>query len=141
MLDRPESDSGRRGAVAVILRGQRMLVIRRSAYVRAPRAICFPGGGIREGEEESEALIRECREEIGVAVIPLRRLWECQTTWGVRLGWWLGTIAADAVPQPNPAEVEEILWLTPREMAEHPDCLASNREFLDLVFRGELSLH
>lgn len=136
--ERPENDSGRRGAVAIILRDGRMLVIRRSQWVRAPRTICFPGGGIQDGESECQTLIRECREEIGLTVRPLRRLWECQTAWQVRLGWWLAEIAADAVPVADPAEVEAIYWVTPAEMAAMDDVLESNREFLRLIERGEI---
>lgn len=138
--DRPPHDPGQRGVVAVILRGEKMLVIRRSSQVRAPRTICFPGGGIRDGEDEPTALVRECREEIGVEVRLIRRLWECETAWGVRLGWWLAEIDAEAKPTAAPAEVEEILWLRPVEMASHPDCLASNRVFLSLIGNGEISL-
>ncbi len=138
--DRPPHDPGRRGVVAVILRGETMLVIRRSSRVRAPRTICFPGGGIRDGEDEPAALVRECREEIGVEVRLIRRLWECETAWGVRLGWWLAEIDAEAVPTADPAEVEEILWLRPDEMASHPDCLVSNRVFLAMIGEGKISL-
>jgi len=137
---RPLHDLGRRGVVAVILRGEKMLVIRRSTRVRAPRAICFPGGGIRDGEDEPTALVRECLEEIGVQIRLIRRLWECETAWGVRLGWWLAEIDPQAVPAADPAEVEEILWLRPAEMAEHPDCLESNRVFLSMVSSGEIRL-
>ncbi len=137
---RPPNDLGRRGVVAVILRGEEMLVIRRSSRVRAPRTICFPGGGIRDGEDEPSALVRECHEEIGVAIQLIRRLWECETAWGVRLGWWLAEIDPRAVPASDPAEVEEILWLRPGQMAEHPDCLESNRAFLSMVGSGEIRL-
>lgn len=137
---RPPNDRGRRGVVAVIFRGEEMLVIRRSIRVRAPRTICFPGGGIRDGEDEPTALVRECREEIGVPIQLIRRLWECETAWGVRLGWWLAEIDPQAVPVADPTEVEEILWLRPGEMAEHPDCLESNRVFLSLVNSGEIRL-
>ena len=126
--------------MAIVLREGRMLVIRRSAFVRAPRTICFPGGGIQDGEAEEAALKRECWEEIGIEVRPKKRLWECTTAWGVRLGWWLGEIDANATPVPDLHEVEEILWLTAAEMAAHPDCLASNREFLDLVQRAVIRL-
>jgi 8-oxo-dGTP pyrophosphatase MutT (NUDIX family) len=131
---------GRRGAVAVILRDQRMLIIRRSRSVVAPLTYCFPGGGIEEGESEEAALVREVREEIGVAVRPVRRLWQCVTPWKVRLGWWLAEMSPRSVPVANPAEVESIHWVTPRQMAELPELLESNRIFLDLIVRGEIRL-
>ena len=68
-------DPGRRGVVGVVVRDGRMLVIRRSRSVVAPLVYCFPGGGIEAGESEEEALVREFREEIGVTIRPVRRLW------------------------------------------------------------------
>ena len=41
---------------------------------------------------------------------------------------------------PNPREVESIHWFTPREMAGLSELLDSNREFLELVERGEIRL-
>jgi 8-oxo-dGTP diphosphatase len=133
-------DPGKRGAVAIALRDGRMLVIRRSKHVVAPLVYCFPGGGIEEGESEEEALVRECREEIGVTLEPIRRLWECTTAWKVHLAWWLAEITPDAVPKANPREVESIHWFTPEEMAAIPDLLPSNKIFLDLVLAGKISL-
>ncbi|HUT10613.1 MAG TPA: NUDIX domain-containing protein [Thermoguttaceae bacterium] len=133
-------DPGRRGAVAVVMRDGRMLVIRRSCHVVAPLTYCFPGGGIEGDESEEEALIREFREEIGVTVRPLRRIWQCVTAWKVELAWWLGDLPDDATPVPDSSEVESVHWFTPREMAELPDLLESNREFLELVLRGEIRL-
>jgi (d)CTP diphosphatase len=131
---------GRRGAVAIIPRGPRVLVIRRARSVIAPLTYCFPGGGIEEGESEQAALVREVQEELAVPIRPLRRLWECVTPWKVHLAWWLAQMPADAVPIANPAEVESIHWLTPAEMARLPDLLESNRLFLDLIQRGDIRL-
>ena len=117
-----------------------MLVIRRAASVVAPMVYCFPGGGIEAGESEEEALVREFREEVSVEFQPLRRLWRCVTPWKVELAWWLGELAAGAVPAANPREVESVHWLTPEEMAQLPDLLESNRQFLELLARGEISL-
>lgn len=133
-------DPGRRGAVVIVLRNGRMLAIRRSRWVVAPLTYCFPGGGIDGDESEEKALVREFREELGVTVRPLRRLWRCTTAWKVELAWWLGEIEPDAVPVPNPAEVESVHWLTPDEMAGLPELLESNREFLELLRRGEIQL-
>jgi 8-oxo-dGTP diphosphatase len=139
-METPPDDPGRRGAVAIVVRDGRMLVIRRSRSVVAPLTYCFPGGGIHRGESEEHALVREFREELGAAVRPVRRLWQCMTAWKVQLAWWLGELERDAIPVANPAEVESIHWLTPAEMARLPNLLESNREFLKLVRRGEIQL-
>ncbi len=125
--------------VGIVQRDGRLLVIRRSKAVVAPLIYCFPGGGIENGESEEEALVREFREEIGVECRPLRRLWRCVTAWKVELAWWLGELPPGAVPAANPREVDSIHWMTPEEMARLPDLLESNREFLDLAARGEIS--
>ncbi len=139
-MQKPPDDPGRRGAVAIVMHGQRMLVIRRSRHVVAPLTYCFPGGGIEDGESEEEALIREFREEIAVTVRPIRRIWENVTPWKVHLAWWLAELEPGEVPIANPAEVESIHWLTSAEMAQHPELLESNREFLELVQTGEIQL-
>jgi 8-oxo-dGTP diphosphatase len=98
------------GVVAVILRQDRFLVIRRSPYVRAPGKYCFPGGGM--------------------AVQPVRQLWESITPWGVSLVWWHAEILPDAQLTPNPQEVAEVQWLRGDEMLALPELLESNRHFL-----------
>ena len=135
-----QSDSSRRGIVAVILRGERFLVIRRSQHVRAPLAHCFPGGAIEPGEDEPAAASREVREELAVEATPLRLLWRSTTPWGVALAWWLAEIDAACVPVPNPQEVESFAWLTAAEIRELPGLLESNLEFLAAVERGEISV-
>ena len=105
LVDSIPDDPGRRGAVAICVRDRRMLVIRRAPSVVAPLVYCFPGGGIEDDESEEEALVREIREEIGVTVRPLRRLWQCVTAWKVELAWWLAALDATAQPVANPAEV------------------------------------
>jgi 8-oxo-dGTP pyrophosphatase MutT (NUDIX family) len=129
--DEPIEPPVRRGAVAVIVRDGRLLVIERSAHVAAPGAFCFPGGGIEQGEDEPAALVRELREELGIVVEPVARLWTCTTAWNVELHWWLAHLAADAAIAPNLAEVAAYHWHTVAELRALPRLLSSNREFLD----------
>lgn len=130
----------RRGAVAVIVREQRLLVIRRSQSVLAPGAFCFPGGGIEDGETEEDALAREMREELAVAVLPRRRIWSSITAWGYWLAWWLAELQTLQSIHPNPDEVESTHWMTVDEMAAHPELLDSNREFLAAWRRAEFEI-
>jgi 8-oxo-dGTP pyrophosphatase MutT (NUDIX family) len=126
--------------VAILMRDARLLVIRRSQQVVAPLAYCFPGGGIEGQESESEALVREIQEELGVAIVPRRRVWSSVTPWGVHLAWWQADFLADCELCPNPAEVESIHWHTQAEMAALPGLLESNRLFLEALAAGEIEL-
>ena len=129
----------RRGVVAVVVRGERLLVIRRSQHVRAPGMHCFPGGAIEHGESEAEAVRREMLEELALSAEPQRLLWRSTAPWNVELAWWLVEIDAAANPQPNPHEVETCHWLTPAEIRCLPQLLASNLEFLDVWEIGEFT--
>ena len=134
------SPERRRGAVAVVLRDERFLVVRRAANVVAPGAMCFPGGGIEAQESETEALQREFREELGAAIHPVRCVWRSTTRWHVELAWWLGELADHVELCPNPAEVESVHWLTRAAMFEHKGLLESNRAFLAALAAGEIAL-
>lgn len=129
-----------KGAVAVIQRNQRFLVIRRSQQVRAPGAYCFPGGGIEGDESEAETLHREMQEELACSVTPLRPVWRSLTGWGVSLVWWLCDLDESVQPVPNPAEVESVHWMTAGQMRANPKLLSSNLDFLDALEKGEFTL-
>jgi 8-oxo-dGTP pyrophosphatase MutT (NUDIX family) len=130
----------RHGVVAVIVDGDRLLVIRRSQSVVAPGAYCFPGGGVEIDESESDALVREIAEELGVIVRPVRPLWHSVTPWNVHLTWWLSEVEHGCEWRPNPAEVESIQWLTPQEIKQLPALLESNVSFLGALEAGEFAL-
>jgi 8-oxo-dGTP diphosphatase len=130
----------RQGAVAVVVRNGRFLVIRRSATVVAPGAFCFPGGGIEVGETEEQALVREFREELGATIVPVRRVWRSTTRWQVELAWWLGELAIDGMLALNPAEVDSVHWLAADEMLALAELLDSNRAFLKALAEGEIAI-
>ncbi len=129
-----------RGAIAVIRRGDRFLAIRRGLSLRAGGRVCFPGGHIEPGETEHEAVVRECQEELALAVTPLARIWQSVSPWGTGLVWWTVAVAESAMPVPDPVEVAEIFWLRLEELARHPDLLEGNREFLSSIEAGTIRL-
>jgi 8-oxo-dGTP pyrophosphatase MutT (NUDIX family) len=130
----------RRGVIAVVPRNDRLLVIRRAEGIAAPGMLCFPGGGIEKEESETEALIRELREELNVDVRPVRPLWKSQTAWRVALSWWLTEIDDDAPLVPNPEEVAAVYWHSLEELSGLTDLLSSNHDFLAALARGEFDL-
>jgi 8-oxo-dGTP diphosphatase len=133
-------DIVRRGAVAVIVREGRLLVIRRSRWVVAPLRLCFPGGAIESAETEQAAVVREIQEELGAEIRPIRRLWESITPWHVHLAWWLSELSPDSRLTPNPSEVDSIQWFTPQDLADQPDLLESNHAFLQTLESGQIDL-
>jgi 8-oxo-dGTP diphosphatase len=131
----------RRGVVAVVVQGDRFLVIRRSTTVAAPGMFCFPGGGIEPQETEVTALVREFQEELSAELRPVRRIWRCQTAWQVDLAWWLGEVDSEATLAPHPAEVESMHWLSAAELGQLDNLLESNQAFLQHLAAGTIRLY
>ena len=130
----------KRAVVGVITQGGKLLAIRRSQNVIAPGKICFPGGGIENGESDQAALVREITEEIGVAAAPVRKIWESTTPWGVQVHWWLATIPNEITFSPNAEEVEWVGWMTFDEMSSSKDLLVSNKQFFAALANEEFEL-
>lgn len=136
-LDLPTSSPVERGVVACVVRGERFLIVRRSALVAAPFAYGFPGGGLEPGEDAATALVREMREELAVECTPKRCLWKSVAPWGVTLEWWLAALPESALISPNPREIASVHWLTQTEILALGDLLPTNREFFAAASRGE----
>ena len=130
----------RRGVVAVARRGDLFLTIRRGEQVAAPGRLCFPGGHIEPGEEEHEAVVRECREELAAHVTPRACVWRNITERGVALAWWTVTVAEEAVFVPHPVEVAEVLWLSAAEMLADTTLLEGNRPFIEAIIAGTVDV-
>ncbi|MFQ5430303.1 MAG: NUDIX domain-containing protein [Phycisphaerae bacterium] len=122
-----------RGVLGILRRDDRLLLIQRSATVRAPLAWCFPGGTIEPGETQPEALVREMREEMAVDVRP-GALLTTQTKHDGRLilYCWSAEIVAGP-PVANPEEVADFAWLTPEEIRTQDGILPGTAEILDHI--------
>jgi len=83
-------------------------------------------------------VVRECHEELAAIVEARECVWRSMTSWGTELAWWTVTLRGDNELVPHPVEVSEILWLSAREMMEHPDVLEGNRPFLEAVMAGRI---
>ena len=114
----------------------RWLFIRRSATVRRPLRVCFPGGWIEAGESQAEAVMREMREELNADVVPVRCVWQHLFGDPPRTLLGLAGQLTSATPSPNPIEVHEVLWLTPDEAVKHPDVLPYTDVFLTALLHA-----
>jgi 8-oxo-dGTP diphosphatase len=114
----------------------RWLLIRRSASVRAPLRVCFPGGWIDEGESQEAAAVREMREELAAEVHPVRCVWQHRFAERSLILWgWLAELKSPTLI-PNPLEVHEILWLTVAEVIRHADVLPHTDAFIAALLQA-----
>lgn len=66
----------RQRAGVIIIRDGKILLLHRHKYGR--RYYLVPGGGVEEGETVEEAAVREAREETGLDVTLVRKLWQVE---------------------------------------------------------------
>jgi 8-oxo-dGTP diphosphatase len=130
----------KRGVIAITRREEKFLVIRRGLTVAAGGTICFPGGHIEPGEEEHEAVVRECREELAAIVEPAACVWRSVSPWGTSLAWWTVRLVEAGELVPHPVEVAEILWLSVEQMLADPTLLEGNRPFLEAIRDGRVAV-
>jgi 8-oxo-dGTP diphosphatase len=119
--------------VVVLVDAGSVLVIRRGPAVLNPGYWALPSGKVEPGESQSEALVREAREELGLTVTPVTKVWECDTDDGAyRLHWWLAEVVGGELA-PDPGEVAEARWLPPDEFKRLDPTFAGDHEFFDRI--------
>jgi len=102
-------------AAAIIDPQRRVLAARRAAPSHSAGMWEFPGGKVEPGETDSQALIRECREELSVTVEPGERLGTDIVIGGgsTVLRVWLATISSGT---PQLIDHTELRWLASDEL-------------------------
>ncbi|MFI7414460.1 NUDIX domain-containing protein [Streptomyces sp. NPDC049627] len=123
----------REAIVAVLLRADRVLAIRRGPAVARPGYWQPLSGRIEPGESQREAVVREVQEEVGLTVVPLAKVWESETDDGrFRLHWWIARAETGEVV-PDPDEVGEARWVTPEEFLSLDPVFDGDREFFERI--------
>ena len=119
----------REAVVGIIRRQGRMLVIERGPAAMLSGYWSPPSGRVEPGETQSEAVVREMQEELGLAVRPLAKVWECLTDdGGYRLHWW--TVEEDGGPlAPDAGEVGAMKWVTAGEFLALDPTFRGDRDF------------
>ncbi|MGO3181599.1 MAG: (deoxy)nucleoside triphosphate pyrophosphohydrolase [Aequorivita sp.] len=59
---------------AVIIKENQILIAQRSEKMKLPLKWEFPGGKLKEGENEERALTREIKEELNIEILPIKRI-------------------------------------------------------------------
>ena len=111
----------RREVVAALIRkGDRFMICRRPEGKARAGLWEFVGGKAEEGETLEEALIRECREEIGVTVrvgAPFTEVTYDYPDILVHLTLFEAEIEEGV---PTPMEHNAIAWIKPNEIGDYP---------------------
>ena len=118
-----------------IMRGGRLLAQQRGHPAAHAGRWELPGGRVEPGETESEAVIRECREELGVDVRPTGRLGtDVPLDNGMLLRIHTAEIE-DPSQQPRAVEHREVRWAAPSELGDL-DWLETDRVLLHSLKRS-----
>jgi 8-oxo-dGTP diphosphatase len=119
--------------VAVLRKGERLLVIKRAPGVILPGYWAPPSGTIEPGETQEETLVREVGEELGVKATPVSKVWECPTDDDkYLLHWWTADLAPREL-HPDPSEVADVRWVTRDEFLRLEPTFAGDRDFVATV--------
>jgi 8-oxo-dGTP pyrophosphatase MutT (NUDIX family) len=126
----------REAIVAVLRRADRVLVIERGPKARRPGYWAPLSGTLEPGETQEEALVREVREEVGLTVSPLAKVWESETDDRLfRLHWWTAEAGTDDVVA-DPGEVSDVRWVTAEEFLAMDTVFDGDREFFERILPG-----
>lgn len=120
--------------MAVPVRAGQVLVVRRGPHARRPGYWTPVSGVVEPGETQAQAVVREVGEEVGLAVTPQTKVWECDTDDGAFLLHWWTTETAAGDPTPDPGEVSEARWIAPEEFHLLAPTFDKDREFFARVF-------
>ena len=125
---------------AVIERNDRRLLIgQRRKNDTSPLKWEFPGGKVNHGETPEEALARELREELGVALVKSVELGRvrhqyAETPEELEIRFFAAAIAELEIA---PLTFEKTAWVLPKELGDY-DFLAANRELIAQLATGRI---
>ena len=124
---------------ALIWEEGRFLLCQRPAHKARGLLWECVGGKVEPGETGEQALIRECREELGVTVAVGEVFLETVHAYPdltIRLTLYSARIAEG---RPRALEHRQLRWITPEEIPEYAFCPA-DREILEKLLREERRL-
>lgn len=122
---------------ALIWADKKFMICQRPAHKARGLLWEFVGGKVEPGETKADALIRECREELGVTLSVGEVFMDVLHEYPditVHLTLFNAAIA-DGVPQK--IEHNDIQWITPSEIGNYDFCPADEEILKEIILRYE----
>lgn len=125
-------------AVGVVWRDGKVLIARRKENQMLGGLWEFPGGKIKPKEGAAEAVVRELREETGLAVRPLHKYCTVRHAY-THFKITLHAYACEAASGLAVArESDEVRWVTPTELQDYPFPTA-NRKVIAMIDQNSIA--
>lgn len=121
-----------RVVACVIQRDGKFLITKRLKHSHLGHLWEFPGGKIEPGETIEECAVRECREEIGVEVQPLRLFQELTHNYpevSVHLYFELCKLVSG---EPQAIHCADWKWVLPKDLTQY-EFPAADREIIQAL--------
>ena len=119
---------------AEIMREGMYLLTQRSARAVLPLLWEFPGGRVREGESDAEALVRAVKGRVGVTVAPQSKVLEVEhdyPDYRVVMAVYRASIAEG---EPFALSVNAVEWVAPDAFGDYP-FPGADQKTVDLLLR------
>ncbi|MEK6601536.1 MAG: NUDIX hydrolase [Candidatus Binatota bacterium] len=117
----------------MITKGNKVLLIQRAPGIRGGGYWAPVSGEVEPGETQEAAVVREAKEEVGLTVRPVRKVWENMSTRGTFiLHWWLAEYVGGKLVLEK-REVSAARWLTADEIYGLDTTFEGDREFYQKV--------
>ncbi len=121
------------GAIGILARDDRFLMIRRAPDIVLGGYWCFPGGHIEPGENSRQAIVREFREELAIEIKPIKKLGYIRLIdAGYILAVWQVSFLSGTI-NPEPSEICELRWVLVDDIQTVEPGLPSNRIAYDMI--------
>lgn len=127
-------------SAAVICRGGQVLICQRPRGKNFELLWEFPGGKVEPHESPEACIVRECREELGIAIRVIRKLSEVVYKYpkgAIRLHFFAAEIVSGELVQ---NEHVAMAWITPDELHRYtfcpPDRMMLSSVDMERVLRG-----
>ena len=125
---------------AIIRQNGKILICQRPADKNCGLLWEFPGGKTEADETGEQCIVRECQEELGIALYVERELTDITYEYPdriVHLRFYLCYVAAGV---PEKKEHNALAWITPSEIDQYEFCPADKAMILELKKNGDQTM-